>query len=383
MEDYHYRIVKLMEKYLCQKISKEEKKELEAWEEKTPTDLQLHTLFDAEELRKRESFFQEIDLPSAFRRFEKRIRHKPSSRKTYRKILRYAAFFILPLTCGILMLKTEPVSSPEETPIQPGSYQAILTLSDGHHLPLSENIPQELPLPASVHITGTGKEIIYNNAPDTTLSTLYNRLSTPRGGEYQIILSDSSRIYLNAATELKYPVVFNSSSREVYLSGEAYFEIAKDSLRPFYVVTDAARVRVYGTKFNINTHHNRTQAVLVEGHIGIQGKSEEREYHLQPSDLSTFTPDGRLIDIRQVDTFPYIAWKSGKFVFENKCLEEIMDHLALWYDVDIFYMQPSLKTLRFTGHMRKYDQIGTIFDAIHRITGVKFRIEGKTITVMQ
>lgn len=381
MEDYHYRIIGLMRKQLCGEMTADEREELEAWLEQSPENRKLEKGCFAEELEKRTSFFQGIDAGLAFRRFEQRTGRRPLV-FSLRRYMRYAALLLLPLTLVLFLSKPDPLPSPLPAEIRPGGYQALLTLENGQSIPLHESRAKDLPLCASCRVRNSGKEIIYQDTTDTTLSTVFNRLSTPRGGEYHITLSDGSRVYLNAATELKYPIVFSPTKREVYLSGEAYFEVSRDSLRPFYVVTDAARIRVYGTRFNINTHHNRMQTVLVEGHIGIRGKQEEREYHLQPSDLATFTPDGRLTDLRQVDTFPYIAWKSGKFVFENKYLEDILDHLALWYDVDIFYAHPSLKTLRFTGHMRKYEQIGVILDAIHRITGVKFRIEGKAITVM-
>lgn len=381
MEDYHYRIIGLMQKQLCGEMTADEREELEAWLEQSPENRKLEKGCFAEELEKRTSFFQGIDAGLAFRRFEQRTGRRPLV-FSLRRYMRYAALLLLPLTLVLFLSKPDPSPSPLPAEIRPGGYQALLTLENGQSIPLHESRTKDLPLCASCRVRNSGKEIIYQDTTDTTLSTVFNRLSTPRGGEYHITLSDGSRVYLNAATELKYPIVFSPTKREVYLSGEAYFEVSRDSLRPFYVVTDAARIRVYGTRFNINTHHNRMQTVLVEGHIGIRGKQEEREYHLQPSDLATFTPDGRLTDLRQVDTFPYIAWRSGKFVFENKYLEDILDHLALWYDVDIFYAHPSLKTLRFTGHMRKYEQIGVILDAIHRITGVKFRIEGKAITVM-
>lgn len=381
MEDYHYRIVGLMQKQLCGETTADEKEELEAWLEQSPENRKFYRAWCPEELEKRASFFQDLDAGLAFRHFEQRIGHRPLV-FFLKRYMRYAALLLLPLALAVFLSKPDRSPMPSTAEIRPGGYQALLTLEDGRAIPLHESPAKDLPLCASFRVRNSGKEIIYQDTTDMTLSSVFNRLSTPRGGEYHITLSDGSRVYLNAATELKYPVVFSPTKREVYLCGEAYFEVSKDSLRPFYVITDAARIRVYGTKFNINTHHNRMQTVLVEGHIGIRGKQEEREYHLQPSDLATFTPDGRLTDLRQVDTFPYIVWKSGKFVFENKCLEDILDHLALWYDVDIFYAQPSLKTLRFTGHMRKYEQIGVILDAIHRITGVSFRIEGKAITVM-
>ena len=138
-------------------------------------------------------------------------------------------------------------------------------------------------------------------------------------------------MYLNAASKLKYPVQFDSKRREVYLSGEAYFEVTKDMNRPFYVVTDAVRVKVYGTEFNVNTNGiGGTQTTLVSGKVGIWGRGSVQEYIMKPFQLAEFGDNGEFKGIRDVDVKTYTAWKEGFFVFEDEGLEGILNRLSRW-----------------------------------------------------
>lgn len=198
------------------------------------------------------------------------------------------------------------------------------------------------------------------------------------------MLSDGTKVYLNAASELKYPVQFDSKKRQVHLSGEAYFEVTRDTNRPFYVVTDAVRVKVYGTEFNVNTYGvGGTQTTLVSGKVGIRGKSSGREYMMEPSQLAEFDVNGEFKGIRNVNVGTYTAWKEGFFVFENEGLEDILNRLARWYDVDVFYGSEKVKGYHFTGHMEKYEDVEIILNAISKMVGVHFTIKDRTIVITE
>lgn len=268
--------------------------------------------------------------------------------------------------------------------IQPGCRQATLTLEDGKDIPLGP-IGQENSIisQAGTNIRNTAAGIIYTDTVDIAAARRYNRLTTPRGGEYSVILSDGTKVYLNAASDLRYPVVFGKDCREVFLSGEAYFEVAKDTGRPFYVVVNSVRIEVFGTSFNVNTHYpDRIQTVLVSGKIGIQGE-KSASYQVKPSELVEFTTDGRFVRQKKVDVLPYVAWRDGQLIFKEESLEQIMNTLSLWYDVDVFYANEHLKEHKFTGHMKKYENINRILNAISEILEVKFVIKEKTITVVK
>ena len=214
--------------------------------------------------------------------------------------------------------------------------------------------------------------------------TEYNVLEVPRGGEYTVTLADGTMVYLNSGSILRYPVAFGADSREVSFSGEAYFEVAKDAERPFYVVVDDMKIKVYGTSFNVNTHYTgKVQTVLVEGKIGIETPVSGKEYEVSPGQMALYNSQEQTMNINSVDVRPYVAWKDRVFAFEKMSLEDIMTTLSLWYDVDVFYQTSSLRSLHFTGHLGRYEDISTILDAISGVTRVNFTVKGRTVIVSE
>lgn len=317
------------------------------------------------------------------------IRTKQIKHTILKTGLKYAAVLILPLLLGTYwfmkegMKKEDVIIAKAEKKITPGSYKAILTTAEGKSIPLYPTPQQCIHVDDNVVVTNGETGIEYRDTLNHVLSEQYNILKTPRGGEYTITLSDGTKVYLNAGSELRYPVVFSKESREVYLSGEAFFEVTKDTNRAFYVTTDAIQIKVYGTTFNVNTYKTEgTQTVLVTGKVGIRGRDAGKEYLLKPSQLALFNNGGDFQEIKTVNPYSYIAWKNGKFIFEDESLEEILDNLSRWYNVEVFFSNESVKNYHFTGHMEKYEDIDIILNAISKMVGVKFVIKGNTITVM-
>ena len=304
-----------------------------------------------------------------------------------RQVFKYVAIIMIPLLGGIYWLQKEKNSmKPQlvamESKIVPGEYKATLTTSGGETIVLLPSKQEDIHVQENITVTNGQTGIVYQNTAKAASVLQYNTLKTPRGGEYTITLSDGSRVYLNASSELKYPVLFDEKKREVRLSGEAYFEVAKDSERPFYVVTNTVRIKVYGTSFNVNTYSTQgTQAVLVSGKVGIRGVGADKEYIMNPSELAEFDNDGTFKRIRAVNTSAYTAWRDGRLVFEDESLEEILNRLSRWYNVDVFYGSEVVKNYHFTGYMEKYEDVDTILKAISKMVGVNFIVKGKTITV--
>ena len=197
-----------------------------------------------------------------------------------------------------------------------------------------------------------------------------------------MLLSDGTMVYVNAATRLRYPVAFAGNERRVRLEGEAYFEVARDSARPFYVEAGDLRVRVYGTSFNVNTQREgETQAVLVEGRVGVKVAGMVEEVEMKSGELLRYDRGTGTLSVKSVDTRQYVAWKDGYFAFEDATLEEIMQKLALWYNVEVFFQSEEAKRFVFTGFMRKYEQIDTILAAVRDVTGVRYSISGRTVVI--
>lgn len=304
-------------------------------------------------------------------------------------LLKYAAIVMIPLLSVICWLQLEKDEIPSQMAVGnpgiiPGEHKAMLITAQGQTIALLPSQERDICVQEDFVVKNGQAGIVYQDSKKAVSTLQYNTLKTPRGGEYTVVLSDGTKVYLNAASELKYPVQFDSKKRQVHLSGEAYFEVARDTNRPFYVVTDAVRVKVYGTEFNVNTYGiGGTQTTLVSGKVGIRGKSSGQEYMMEPLQLAEFDVNGEFKGIRNVNVRTYTAWKEGFFVFENEGLEDILNRLSRWYDVDVFYGSEKVKGYHFTGHMEKYEDVEIILNAISKMVGVHFTIKDRTIVVTE
>jgi len=213
---------------------------------------------------------------------------------------------------------------------------------------------------------------------------IYNTLRIPTGGFYRLTLSDGSRVWLNSLTELHYPVSFNGRERKIRLSGEAYFEVTPDSTRPFIVMTDEVDIKVYGTVFNVNTYRKeRVQTTLIRGKVGVHVRTTGQETLLQPEQLAEYTTADRQIRVKKVDPYSYIAWKDGEFVFQEETIEEIMERLSRWYDIEVIYADEAVRRKRFTGIINRYENLEKILRLIAAPSTLQFGIKGNTVTVRE
>ena len=262
--------------------------------------------------------------------------------------------------------------------IQPGKRQAILVLASGEQLKL-DSLVQEVTEQEGVAIRIIDGALNYKQSDSVKLlCNAYHQLIIPRGGEYMMQLTDGTKVWLNAATEFRYPAAFVGAERKVYLSGEAYFEVAKDSLHPFIVVADDAQIRVYGTKFDVSNYGTgNIRTVLVEGAVGMQRGQEE--VRLKPGQKGE--TDGDHIRVTEVDVASYIAWKNGDFIFDNERLEDIIEQISRWYDVDVFYSREQSRDIRLSGDLRRYKEVQSLLYYFERISDIRFSIKGRTIVV--
>ena len=384
---YSDRIVRLLQLYLLGDITEEERQELEDWCEEAPRNRKLFEQICQEDLFSKERYvYEKIHDTKAFSVFEKRVR-KVSSR-SIGNWWKYAAVLLFPiLVVGSwkLMHETEQVSivASSVAPIQPGCSQAVLVLDDGRKVFLKEEEEGVISEDKEITVTGEKDRLVYTSSEGKNVDEIrFNELEVPRGGEYKVRLADGTLVYLNSATRMKYPVKFDEKERKVYLSGEVYFEVAKDPERPFFVEMEGVEVRVYGTSFNVNTHQEgNIQTVLVKGSIGVKVLSSGMESMIRPGQMAEFKQGNTKVDVKDVNVAVYTDWKDGIFRFENQRLEDILTVLSNWYDVDVFYQTASVKELHFSGYMERYKDVSVILEAITLSTGVTFSIQGKTIVV--
>lgn len=362
-------------------LNETEREELQAWLKQSPEHRAVYEkILSDRHLRKRLIRYQQIDPARAYRDFKKRIRQ--TNRIRLRSYLKYAAFLfvllaITGITTYILLTYQGNTGILESNRTQ----QAILILDDGTNITLNQSASTSRLLQTSVSANETDSGIVYGQKPaDGQLR--YNTLVTPRGGEYTVILSDGTKVHLNSSSELKYPVVFSPSNREVFLKGEAYFTVSQDKERPFIVHTEDLKIRQYGTSFNINSYDPETvRVVLVKGSIGISIPESEKEQLVEPAQLAEFHKKENKLTIKDVDIASYVSWHEGQLVFDDMPLHDIAVTLSNWYDVDIIISDPQLQNLHFTGSVNRSEPVKDILDAIQQAVEVKIAIKDQSIYI--
>lgn len=220
--------------------------------------------------------------------------------------------------------------------------------------------------------------LVYSSG-GTSSEELYNELKVPISGECHVSLDDGTEIWLNAGSELKYPVAFTGEVRKVFLAGEAFFNVKKDS-RPFIVGMESGEVTVLGTSFGIRAYEGETDyTTLISGKVMFATK-DNKKVILSPGEQAVVYASGAL-EKRIVDTEEYVGWKDGLFVFKDKTLLEIMSTLERWYGVKVVFRDESLKELRYTGNLERYDSINTFLQLLERLKEIQYKIEEHTIVL--
>jgi transmembrane sensor len=275
---------------------------------------------------------------------------------------------------------------PKPSDLPPGRDAAVLILADGHTIILdsaSGTISQQ---GGTTVINANGQVSYANTSGKNKPSTIvYNTVSTARGNQYQLVLADGSKVWLNSASSLRFPTSFNSDKREVELDGEGYFEIAKNAAKPFHVKTQTQDIEVLGTHFNVNAYNDETsvKTTLLEGSVVVKSEAAARNsVILKPGQQavlsranSPFTID-HSPDIDQV-----MAWKNGWFEFEKTDIKTIMRQISRWYDVDIRY-ETKTDNETYGGRISRNLNLSNILKMLENY-GVHFKLEGKTLTVIR
>jgi len=266
--------------------------------------------------------------------------------------------------------------------LQPGKHQAILTLANGSKIALEGLQKGSFASEAGVILEKSEDgQISYklkNKATSVKEKLLYyNTITTPKGGLYQVILPDGTKVWLNAASSLKYPVQFAAQERRVTLTGEAYFEVSKRKAQPFIVNTDQQTVKVLGTHFNINSYpdHRQTSTTLLEGRVSVTALARPLTSKiLEPGQQAQLK--GAEITLKEVNTEAVMAWKRNLFSFNEADLKTIMMEFSRWYDVPVFF-EGTMPEQRFTGEISKNIKASEFLEILSSFK-VKFRIEGNS-----
>ena len=267
------------------------------------------------------------------------------------------------------------------TEILPGSNRAELILDDGSAVNLDSVQNGTIAFQGNADVKNVNGRIIYvtGNRERMAPSTTYNTLRTPKGGFYQLTLSDGTKLWLNAASSLRYPVAFTDKDRTVELKGEAYFEVAKDASRPFRVKVNDMAVEVKGTHFNVMAYDNETsvKTTLLEGSVQVSGTGYNAL--LRPGQQAKLTANNKLEILDDVNTEQVVAWKNGYFHFDRAGLEVLMRQIERWYDVDVVY-EGRIQQRSFGGKISRSSNIQDVLKILE-LSKVSFRIQDKKIIV--
>ncbi len=312
---------------------------------------------------------------------------KPSSVVSMRKWWMAAAILILLATGSYLFWKkdespeiTKTTTSPTpQNDIAPGTNKAILTLADGRKITLDSNSNGAISKLHDVTIIQLDGKLSYEVSKESLTKTeVYNTITTPKGGQFQLVLADGSKVWLNAASSLRFPTVFMGNERKVQLDGEGYFEIAHNEAMPFIVEKGDSRVQVLGTHFNVNAYDDEDEikVTLLEGSVRVsQGNIEKR---LVPGQQAQIKTDIQIVD--QVNIDKVMAWKNGWFEFDDTELSAIMRQISRWYDVDIVFEEKS-SDQKFGGRISKNLPMSAILRMLESSGVTGFRLEGKKLFV--
>ncbi len=267
--------------------------------------------------------------------------------------------------------------------IIPGGNKAYLTLANGKRISLTEAENGTLAEQEGVTITKTDDgQLIYNvgNTSAKVGASAFNTIETPNGGQYQVRLPDGTKVWLNAASMLKYPLNFGKKERRVELNGEGYFEVAENKSKPFRIKTDRQEVTVLGTHFNVNNYKDETNTTttLLTGSISLLNLVSSEKVILKPNDQGVLS--GKTLNVQQVNAEDAIAWKNGEFLFNDEPLESIMRQISRWYDVEVEYIGIN-PTDRFGGSISRFENVSNVLEKLELTGGVHFKIHNRTIIV--
>lgn len=383
-----FHISRLIIRSFQQELDETGKCELTSWLNEDPRNQALYNDLLQKNLKERKQKIEQLHPKESWRQLERQIPFRRNIR--YFSIFKYAAIFLLILSTGVFYYSqrftTDKPTSPAitATPPVPGNAKAVLTLESGKEIALTNGQNFCLHQDANIRIFNTDNTLKINISDSiVTLKENYATLSVPKGGEYQIVLSDGSKVWLNSDSRLRFPSPFTGDKRTVFLEGEAYFEVTHDPQKPFIVSTEDMNIRVLGTKFNVKAYaeDEAIYTTLVAGSVETSSKQSSNSVRLIPNEQCVYLPADDRMETRKIDPQTFLGWVQGRFIFENETLEEILKQLGRWYDTEIFYQNPQVAKYRFTGNVDRFDQISTLLHMIEKTYPVSFTINGKMIVV--
>ena len=383
-----FSIARWVAKSMAGELSGEEERQLEDWRKASSINRRLYDRIVNQEIRRlKRAHFQSFDKTAGWQGYVRKLEKGRRKSRRWGVFLRYAAILFIPLGVAIIFLqdqKKEVVSLAELNTIHPGGTRAELVLPDGKVIDLVTESGQILK-GENMIISNEGNKLSYTamSVPEVMDSLRYNEVLVPKGGEYQLVLSDGTLVYLNSMTRIRFPERFSEKCREVEVVGEAFFEVTKNKQIPFVVKTGSYDVTVLGTKFNVTAYADEHVATttLVEGSVAISGDNIGETRTLRPNEQLILDGFSKKVEVKTVDVSYFTAWKDGIFRFRDVRLEEIMRVVERWYDMTVMYEDESVKDLRFGFNVSRHETIEPLLNIFELNGKIKISKEGKILKV--
>lgn len=375
-------IFTLIAAFLCgEELTSAEKQELEHWKEASDGNQELYRYYQTI-FKKRTELVQweNVQLPSDV---YNRVFSSPAVKaKRVRSIWKYAAVMIPALILSVWFLSRKMpeavlvVAQPEmHQDVAPGKQKAQLLLDNGEVVSLSDSSVM-IESHKNIQVADGGILQYTRNDQPAQQKAVYHTLVVDRGAEFQLILPDGTKVWLNSDSELKYPNIFNEDLRQVYLKGEAYFEVKHAEEHPFVVHAGECAIRVLGTAFNVSSYEGEKEIVttLVKGRVAYTAGKQQGE--LIPGEQCVYERDAKIVQIQKVDVNQFISWKNGLFVFDHISMEELAKQISRWYDIEVIFPDQSARKISFTGAMERYKPVSYLLQILNETNTVDCRLEG-------
>ncbi len=381
------RICHLIAKQLWEGLDDDERLELEEWRLSVPENEVLYRkLTNRENVSRYVEKRGAIDVKKYAVAYDREI--GLGVRGRINKLWGYAAAILVLCVVGATIwmneLKNNEADQLAQMTIEPGRAKALLVLDDGREIELDDHKASKILEASGIVIVNDSSRVEYIPALKTGEKETLNKIIVPTGGEYNLILSDGTRVYLNAESVITFPKYFTGDRREVFLEGEAYFHVTASKEHPFIVKTKDMDVMVTGTEFNVKAYPDEmnVQATLLQGAVTVFSGFEKKEkVEIKPNQQAEWYRDSVKVRVKEVDPDLFMAWKNGRFIFRQDRLEDIMRTLARWYDVEVVYLNESVKNMLFAGKLDRGEEITPILDVLRATDKLSVDVKGKKIVI--
>ena len=358
--------------------------------ERLESDAEAMRLFreirETEKILKSVQAQEKIDLQKSWQRLDSSLAGRP--RKGWR--LFWTVGLVVAASVALLLMFVSPFTRQVEQPgtlvsqvgITPGGVKAILQSEDGKMIDLTSSTSSRIVTSDGlVLVNDSLKGLRFDQSKSENQPMKYHTLAVPVGGEYHFTLADGTRVWVNSASEVRFPNCFSGGKREIYVKGEVYLEVARDEKHPFVVHAGENEVRVLGTRFNLTAYPDEQKVIttLVEG--SVEFRNNQSSIRLKPGEQSVLDQETNNLEKQKVEVSIYTSWVSGTYEYERMPLSDITRQLSRWYDVQFVYESTEFSNHPFTGVVKRDQSLEEVLSIIEKTTNIKFKISGRTIII--